>query len=163
MCSNAPRHRCVPGQPLQALHPKCNARRFRPGRQLAQGASIVRPIGTAEEAAARSARSGIVLIFDEVLSFPSRRKAPRNFGVHADMVTYGKSLAGGLPSASSAAAKGMMAPFPRRPSRAVCLPAHLQSASLLMTAMDESWPARSPNFNNVYQDSTKTLDGRAVH
>jgi len=32
-------------------------------------------------------------------------KAPRNiFGVHADMVTYGKSLAGDFRSASSAAA-----------------------------------------------------------
>lgn len=92
---------CVLVNPLQALHPNANA----PGdSQLIDGS---RRAGFNREAYAAwlkrlrdvcTAR-GIVLIFDEV--FVGFRLAPGGaqeyFGVRADMVTYGKTLGGGLP------------------------------------------------------------------
>jgi glutamate-1-semialdehyde 2,1-aminomutase len=92
---------CVLVNPLQALHPNAGA----PGdSQLIDGS---RRAGFEREAYAAwlkrlrevcSAR-GIVLIFDEV--FVGFRLAPGGaqdyFGVRADMVTYGKTLGGGLP------------------------------------------------------------------
>jgi glutamate-1-semialdehyde 2,1-aminomutase len=92
---------CVLVNPLQALHPNANApndgalvdssRRAGFDRE-AYGAWLrqLREVCTAR---------GIVLIFDEV--FVGFRLAPGGaqeyFGVRADMVTYGKTLGGGLP------------------------------------------------------------------
>ncbi len=92
---------CVLINPLQALHPNADA----PG-----DASLVNSARrTAFDRAAYSAwlarirevctRRGIVLIFDEVftgfrLGF---RGAQEYFGIQADLVTYGKTLGGGLP------------------------------------------------------------------
>ena len=76
---------------------------------------------------------GIVLIFDEVfVGFRlAAGGAQEYFGVRADMVTYGKSLAGGLPVGVVCGAQGPDAPLPRRPSRRRLLrPRHLQLASL---------------------------------
>jgi glutamate-1-semialdehyde 2,1-aminomutase len=58
---------------------------------------------------------GIVLIFDEVLvGFRlARGGAQEYFGVKADMVTYGKSLAGGLPVGVVCGREGADAPLPR--------------------------------------------------
>jgi glutamate-1-semialdehyde 2,1-aminomutase len=62
-------------------------------------------------------RRDIVLIFDEVfIGFRlGRGGAQEYFGVRADLVTYGKTLGGGLPSASSAARIGHET-LPRRPA-----------------------------------------------
>ncbi len=92
---------CVLVNPLQALHPNGAA----PGDSSLVDSS--RSAGFDREAYTRwlhelravcSAR-GIVLIFDEV--FVGFRLAPGGaqeyFGVKADMVTYGKTLGGGLP------------------------------------------------------------------
>ncbi|MBC7938814.1 MAG: aminotransferase class III-fold pyridoxal phosphate-dependent enzyme [Chitinophagaceae bacterium] len=95
---------CVLVNPLQALHPN----------QAAPGDSTLLDSGRragfdAERKAAYSAwlrqlrevctARGIVLIFDEV--FVGFRLAPggaqQYFGVQADLVTYGKTLGGGLP------------------------------------------------------------------
>ena len=92
---------CVLVNPLQALHPNAGA----PG-----DSSLVhsgRSAGFDREAYAAWLRDlrevctarGIALIFDEV--FMGFRLAPggaqQYFGVRADMVTYGKTLGGGLP------------------------------------------------------------------
>ena len=92
---------CVLVNPLQALHPNAGA----PG-----DSSLVhsgRSAGFDREAYAAWLRDvrevctarGIALIFDEV--FMGFRLAPGGaqeyFGVRADMVTYGKTLGGGLP------------------------------------------------------------------
>ena len=92
---------CVLVNPLQALHPNANA----PGdAQLIDGS---RRAAFEREAYASwlkrlrevCSERGIVLIFDEV--FVGFRLAPGGaqeyFGVRADMVTYGKTLGGGLP------------------------------------------------------------------
>jgi glutamate-1-semialdehyde 2,1-aminomutase len=92
---------CVLVNPLQALHPNANA----PGDSTlvdsSRRAGVDRIAYTAwlrrlrEVCTAR----GIVLIFDEVFTGfrLARGGAQEYFGVRADMVTYGKTLGGGLP------------------------------------------------------------------
>lgn len=92
---------CVLVNPLQALHPNRNA----PGDSTLVDSS--RRAGFERAAYAEwlqrlrrvCSERGIVLIFDEV--FLGFRLAPGGaqdyFGVRADMVTYGKTLGGGLP------------------------------------------------------------------
>lgn len=92
---------CVLVNPLQALHPNAGA----PGdSSLVDGARRAGFDRVAYTAWLRQLRDvctqrGIVLIFDEV--FVGFRLAPGGaqdyFGVRADMVTYGKTLGGGLP------------------------------------------------------------------
>jgi glutamate-1-semialdehyde 2,1-aminomutase len=92
---------CVLVNPLQALHPNANA----PGdAQLVDGSRRAAFDRAAYSAWLKRLRAvcserGIVLIFDEV--FVGFRLAPGGaqdyFGVRADMVTYGKTLGGGLP------------------------------------------------------------------
>jgi glutamate-1-semialdehyde 2,1-aminomutase len=92
---------CVLVNPLQALHPNISA----PGDSTlidsGRKAHFDRPAYSAWLAQLREVCSarGIVLIFDEV--FVGFRLglggAQEYFGVRADMVTYGKTVAGGLP------------------------------------------------------------------
>src|SRR5262249_36862643 len=92
---------CVLVNPVQALHPNSHA----PGDSALVDSSRAANFDRAAYAAwLKQLREvcterGIVLIFDEV--FVGFRLAPGGaqeyFGVKADMVTYGKSLAGGLP------------------------------------------------------------------
>ena len=92
---------CVLVNPLQALHPNISA----PGDSTLidskRSAHFDRAAYThwLEQLRAVCSERGIVLIFDEV--FVGFRLAPGGaqeyFGVHADMVTYGKTVAGGLP------------------------------------------------------------------
>jgi glutamate-1-semialdehyde 2,1-aminomutase len=92
---------CVLVNPLQALHPNANAPNDGALVDSGRRAGFDREAYSAwlrrlrEVCTAR----GIVLIFDEV--FVGFRLAPGGaqeyFGVRADMVTYGKTLGGGLP------------------------------------------------------------------
>ncbi len=92
---------CVLVNPLQALHPNASA----PGDSTLidskRKAHFDREAytGWLERLRAVCSERGIVLIFDEV--FVGFRLAPGGaqqfFGVRADMVTYGKTVAGGLP------------------------------------------------------------------
>jgi glutamate-1-semialdehyde 2,1-aminomutase len=92
---------CVLINPLQALHPNGSA----PGDSTLVGSERRAHFDrTAYSAWLRELRSvctarGIVLIFDEVfVGFRlARGGAQEYFGVAADMVTYGKTVAGGLP------------------------------------------------------------------
>jgi glutamate-1-semialdehyde 2,1-aminomutase len=92
---------CVLVNPLQALHPNAGA----PGDSTlvdsARRAHFDREsyANWLKQLRAVCTERGIVLIFDEVfvgfrLAF---RGAQEYFGVRADMVTYGKTVAGGLP------------------------------------------------------------------
>jgi glutamate-1-semialdehyde 2,1-aminomutase len=92
---------CVLVNPLQALHPNVSA----PGDSTlidsGRSAHFDRDAYAAwlKELRAECSARGIVLIFDEV--FVGFRLglggAQEYFGVRADMVTYGKTVAGGLP------------------------------------------------------------------
>ncbi|MEM6581891.1 MAG: aminotransferase class III-fold pyridoxal phosphate-dependent enzyme [Pseudomonadota bacterium] len=92
---------CVLINPLQALNPNADA----PGDAALLGSS--RSASFDRETYTRwlqqirevCTRRGIVLIFDEVFTGfrLSYRGAQGYFGIQADMVTYGKTLGGGLP------------------------------------------------------------------
>ena len=92
---------CVLVNPLQALHPNASAPADSTLVESSQGAGFDRAAYTAWLQRLRQVCSdrGIVLIFDEVfLGFRlARGGAQEYFGVRADMVTYGKTVAGGLP------------------------------------------------------------------
>ena len=102
---------CVLVNPLQALHPNGAApaeffagrqrtqRPFRQGRPIRNGSRQLREV---------CSERNIVLIFDEV--FVGFRLAPGGaqeyFGVRADLVTYGKTLGGGLADRRGLRAQG---------------------------------------------------------
>ncbi|MEP7155677.1 MAG: aminotransferase class III-fold pyridoxal phosphate-dependent enzyme [Betaproteobacteria bacterium] len=92
---------CVLVNPLQALHPNAGA----PGDSSLVDSSRAAGVERAAYAVWLKqlrevcSERGIALIFDEVfVGFRlARSGAQEYFGVRADMVTYGKSLGGGLP------------------------------------------------------------------
>jgi len=158
---------CVLVNPLQALHPNANA----PGDSALVDSSrrghfdreaygnwlkALREVCT---------ERGIVLIFDEV--FVGFRLAPGGaqeyFGVKADMVTYGKSLAGGLPIGVVCGRKALMRRFrDDRPADVCFARGTFNSHPYVMTAMDEFLSRlASPNFRSIYNGLDETWNGRA--
>jgi glutamate-1-semialdehyde 2,1-aminomutase len=168
---------CVLVNPLQALHPNAPA----PGDSaLVDGA---RRAGFDREAYARwlrelrevCTRRGIVLVFDEV--FVGFRLAPGGaqeyFGVRADMVTYGKTLGGGLPVGVVCGRRDLMRRFREdRPADVCFARGTFNSHPYVMGAMqafldrletpavralydglDERWDARAASLNRRLEDA----------
>jgi glutamate-1-semialdehyde 2,1-aminomutase len=159
---------CVLVNPLQALHPNANA----PGDSALIDSSRK---GNFDRAAYAGwlkklrevcTERGIVLIFDEIfVGFRlAAGGAQEYFGVRADMVTYGKSLAGGLPVGVVCGAKELMRRFrDDRPADVCFARGTFNSHPYVMTAMDEFLGRlASPNFNAVYQGLDETWNGRAA-
>ncbi len=92
---------CVLINPLQALHPNANAASDTALISSDRHAAFDREAYTRWLQQLRDvcARRSIVLIFDEVFSGfrLAYRGAQEYFNIQADMVTYGKTLGGGLP------------------------------------------------------------------
>src|SRR6202035_5455894 len=109
---------------------------------------------------------GIVLIFDEVfVGFRlAAGGAQEYFGVRADMVTYGKSLAGGLPVGAVCGRKDLMHRFREDRPVDVCFArGTFNSHPYVMTAMDEFLSRlASANFRSVYNGLDETWNGRAA-
>jgi glutamate-1-semialdehyde 2,1-aminomutase len=133
---------CVLVNPLQALHPNSNA---------PSDSSLVdsgRSAHFDREAFAEWLRRlravcdnrGIVLIFDEIfLGFRiALGGAQEYFGVRADMVTYGKTLGGGLPVGVLCGRKDLMKRFREdRPADICFARGTFNSHPYVMTAMEE--------------------------
>ena len=106
---------CVLVNPLQALHPNANAPGDSSLVDSSRGAHFDREAYSDWLKRLRDVctRNGIALIFDEV--FVGFRLAPGGaqeyFGVRADMVTYGKTLGGGLPIGVVCGRKELMKRF----------------------------------------------------
>jgi glutamate-1-semialdehyde 2,1-aminomutase len=159
---------CVLVNPLQALHPNANA----PGDSAlvdsSRNAHFDREAYTAWLKQLREVctEAGIVLIFDEVfLGFRiAAGGAQEYFGVHADMVTYGKSLAGGLPIGVVCGKKELMRRFRDDHPADICFArGTFNSHPYVMTAMDEFLSRlSSPNFRGIYEGLDATWDGRAA-
>ncbi len=158
---------CVLVNPLQALHPNANA----PGDSALVDSSRAghfdRPAYSAwlKELREVCTMRGIVLIFDEVfVGFRlAAGGAQEYFGVRADMVTYGKSLAGGLPVGVVCGRKELMRRFrDDRPADVCFARGTFNSHPYVMTAMD-AFLSRlaSPNFSAVYNGLEETWNGRA--
>jgi len=158
---------CVLVNPLQALHPNCSA----PGDSAlvdsSRSAHFDRATYTEWLKTLREVCSerGIVLIFDEV--FVGFRLAPGGaqdyFGVRADMVTYGKSLGGGLPIGVVCGSKELMRRFrDERPADICFARGTFNSHPYVMSAMDEFLSRlASPNFRSVYNGLDDIWNGRA--
>jgi glutamate-1-semialdehyde 2,1-aminomutase len=158
---------CVLVNPLQALHPNANA----PGDSAlvdsSRGANFDRAAYGQWLKALREVctQRGIVLIFDEVfVGFRlAAGGAQEYFGVRADMVTYGKSLAGGLPIGVVCGRKELMRRYrDDRPADVCFARGTFNSHPYVMTAMDEFLSRlASPNFHAVYNGLDELWNGRA--
>jgi glutamate-1-semialdehyde 2,1-aminomutase len=168
---------CVLVNPLQALHPNANA----PGDSQLMGtrakAGFDRAAYTAWLQRLRQVctQRGIVLIFDEV--FVGFRLAPGGaqayFGVQADMVTYGKTLGGGLPVGVVCGRRELMkrwrderpadicfarGTFNAHPYVMAAMNAFLQQldrpeVQALYDGLDERWDRRAARFNQALAEA----------
>jgi glutamate-1-semialdehyde 2,1-aminomutase len=159
---------CVLVNPLQALHPNANAPGDSSLVDSSRGGRFDREAYTGWLKKLREVcnQRGIVLIFDEVfVGFRlAAGGAQEYFGVRADMVTYGKSLAGGLPVGVVCGRKDLMRRFrDDRPADICFARGTFNSHPYVMTAMDEFLSRlSSPNFRAVYDRLEETWNGRAL-
>ena len=162
---------CVLVNPLQALHPNGSAPADGSLVDSARRAHFDRAAYADWLGRLRAVCSerGIVLIFDEI--FVGFRLAPGGaqeyFGVRADLVTYGKTLGGGLPVGVLCGRKELMQRFrPERPADVCFARGTFNSHPYVMGAMqvflerlstpeiralydglDERWNARAARIN----------------
>jgi len=166
------RHRrdiaCVLVNPLQALHPNANA----PGDSALLDSARRAHFDRAAYAdwlrrlRAVCSERGIVLIFDEV--FLGFRLAPGGaqeyFGVRADLVTYGKTVAGGLPIGVVCGRAALMRRFrDDRPADVCFARGTFNAHPYVMGAMHEflrRW--EQPELRRLYADLDATWNGRAA-
>ncbi len=176
---------CVLVNPLQALHPNKGAPGDSSLLDSGRSAGFDRAAYTAWLKALREVCTarGIVLIFDEV--FVGFRLAPGGaqayFGVQADLVTYGKTLGGGLPVGVVCGRRDLMKRFrEERPADLCFARGTFNAHPYVMGAMsgfldrierpeiqaiydglDERWDARAARFNTAMQAAG--LPVRAAH
>ena len=158
---------CVIVNPLQALHPNANA----PGDSAlvdsARSASFDRAAYTEWLRRLRAVCSErkIVLIFDEV--FTGFRLAPGGaqeyFGVRADMVTYGKTLGGGLPIGAVCGRRDLMKRFREdRPADICFARGTFNSHPYVMGAMQEFLQRlETQQVRALYRGLDEIWNGRA--
>jgi len=158
---------CVLVNPLQGLHPNGGA----PGDSSLVDSSRRGQFDRAaytdwlKQLRQVCTERNIVLIFDEVfVGFRlAAGGAQEYFGVRADMVTYGKSLGGGLPIGVVCGTRDLMRRFrDDRPADVCFARGTFNSHPYVMTAMDEFLTRlESPNFNAVYKGLDESWNGRA--
>ena len=158
---------CVLVNPLQALHPNSPA----PGdSSLVDSSRKVAYDRAAYTAWLKQLREvcterGIVLIFDEV--FLGFRLAPGGaqayFGVQADMVTYGKTLGGGLPVGVVCGKSAFMKRFREERPGDICFARGTFNAHpYVMGAMKAFLDAQqTPEIARLYEGIDERWDGRA--
>ena len=158
---------CVLVNPLQALHPNGNAPS---DSSLVDSSRVGKYDRAAYTAWLKQLREvcterGIVLIFDEVfVGFRlAAGGAQEYFGVRADMVTYGKSLAGGLPIGVVCGRSDLMRRFRKdRPADVCFARGTFNSHPYVMTAMDEFLTRMAdPAFRTVYDGLDELYNARA--
>jgi glutamate-1-semialdehyde 2,1-aminomutase len=173
---------CVLVNPIQMLHPNGSPpgdsslidgapRRTVTREAYAQWLAALREVCTA---------CGIVLILDEIfVGFRiARRGAQEYFGVQADMVTYGKTIAGGLPIGVVCGKPELMRRFREDRPGDVCLargtfnahPAVMASMSAfferfnsadiqdLYEGLDARWDARAARLNELLRAQNLPLE-----
>jgi glutamate-1-semialdehyde 2,1-aminomutase len=164
---------CVLINPLQAMHPNAGAPGDTALLDSSRRAAFDRVAYTEwlKKLRAVCTERGIVLIFDEVfLGFRlAAGGAQEYFGVRADMVTYGKTLGGGLPVGVVCGRRELMKRFRDESPADICFArgtfnAHpyvmgamkafldrLESAEVkaIYEGVDERWNARAARFNQT--------------
>ena len=160
---------CVLVNPLQALHPNVAAPSDSTLLDSSRSAHFDRAAYTQwlQQLRAVCSERGIVLIFDEVfLGFRlARGGAQEFFGVRADMVTYGKTVAGGLPIGVICGRQDLMRRFREdRPADVCFARGTFNSHPYVMGAMNEFLlKLDSPEIQARYQALDRTWDERAAH
>jgi glutamate-1-semialdehyde 2,1-aminomutase len=159
---------CVLVNPLQALHPNVGAPSDSTLLDSSRSAHFDRAAYTSWLQQLRTVCSerGIVLIFDEVfLGFRlARGGAQEFFGVRADMVTYGKTVAGGLPIGVICGRQDLMRRFREdRPADVCFARGTFNSHPYVMGAMNEFLlRLDSPEIQARYRALDRTWDERAA-
>ena len=158
---------CVLVNPLQALHPNASA----PADTALVDSS--RRAGVDRQAYARwlqqlrevCTERGIVLIFDEIfVGFRlARRGAQEWFGVQADMVTYGKTLGGGLPVGVVCGKAALMKRFREDRPADICLARGTFNAHPYVLGAMKAFLDRlaQPEMDAVYEGLDARWDGHA--
>jgi glutamate-1-semialdehyde 2,1-aminomutase len=163
---------CVLVNPLQALHPNASAPSDSSLLDSGRSAHFDKDAYAAWLKALRSVctERGIVLIFDEVfVGFRlARGGAQEYFGVRADLVTYGKTLGGGLPIGVVCGRADLMKRFRDDRPADICFARgtfnshpyviaamneflrYLQTpqADAMYRGLDEAWNARATRLND---------------
>ncbi len=166
---------CVLVNPLQALHPNKSAPGDSALLDSGRRAAFDRAAYTAWLQQLRDVCTarGIVLIFDEV--FVGFRLAPGGaqeyFGVKADMVTYGKTLGGGLPVGVVCGRAALMKRYREERPADICFARgtfnahpyvmgamqvflerlHSEPVRRMYAGLDETWNARAAQMNAALQ------------
>jgi glutamate-1-semialdehyde 2,1-aminomutase len=158
---------CVLVNPLQALHPNAAAPADSSLVDSGRSAHFDKEAYTdwlKQLRAVCSARN-IVLIFDEVLvGFRlARGGAQEYFGVQADLVTYGKTLGGGLPIGVVCGRKELMKRFrDDRPADICFARGTFNSHPYVMGAMQQFLQRlATPQMRDAYRDLDRVWNERA--
>ena len=159
---------CVLVNPLQALHPNSGAPSDSALVDSTRTAGFDRSAYTdwLKRLRAVCSEQGIVLIFDEV--FVGFRLAPGGaqeyFGVQADLVTYGKTLGGGLPIGVVCGRKALMRRFrDDRPADICFARGTFNSHPYVMAAMNEFLRhLDTDEARGLYRDLDLLWDSRAA-
>jgi glutamate-1-semialdehyde 2,1-aminomutase len=159
---------CVLVNPLQAMHPNANAPSDSMLLDSGRSAHFDRAAYREWLVKLRDVctKRGIVLIFDEVfMGFRlALAGAQEYFGVRADMVTYGKTLGGGLPVGVLCGRRDLMKRFREERPADVCFArGTFNSHPYVMGAMHEFLVAlESPEMISKYSGLDGLWDGRAA-
>ena len=158
---------CVLVNPLQALHPNAGA----PSDSTLLSSNRTAHFDRAGYAAwlkklrAVCSERGIVLIFDEVfVGFRlAKRGAQEYFDVAADIVTYGKTIAGGLPIGVVCGRRNLMRRFREDRPMDICFArGTFNSHPYVMAAMNEFLRRiDSVKLGAIYADLDLVWDGRS--
>jgi glutamate-1-semialdehyde 2,1-aminomutase len=158
---------CVLVNPLQALHPNCSAPSdstlIDSGRcALADRQAYAHWLQQLREVCSRQ---GIALIFDEVfVGFRlAKGGAQEYFGVAADLVTYGKTVGGGLPVGVLCGRAAWMRRFRRDQPADICFArGTFNTHPYVMGAMHEFLQhLDAPEIQAIYAHVDEVWDGRA--
>jgi glutamate-1-semialdehyde 2,1-aminomutase len=157
---------CVLVNPVQALYPNRNA----PGDgSLVDSGRSARFDRDSYVAWLKKLREvctarGIALIFDEI--FVGFRLAPGGaqeyFGVRADMVTYGKTVAGGFPIGVVCGKRDLMRRFDESRPADVCFARGTFNSHPWVMASMQVFLERVSEMNHLYQNLDATWDRRAA-
>jgi glutamate-1-semialdehyde 2,1-aminomutase len=159
---------CVLVNPLQALHPNANAPSDGSLVDSGRSANFDRQAYANWLRRLREVctEQGIVLILDEIfVGFRlAAGGAQEYFGVKADMVTYGKTLGGGLPVGVVCGRKDLMKRFRDDRPGDICLARGTFNAHpYVMGSMHEFLRRmETPQVQALYRDLDQTWDHRAA-
>ena len=158
---------CVLVNPLQALHPNASAPSDSSLVDSARAAHFDKAAYAEwlKRLRAVCTERGIVLIFDEVfVGFRLAKGGAQDyFGVRADLVTYGKTLGGGLPIGVVCGKRELMKRFRDERPADICLArGTFNSHPYVMAAMNEFLRyLQTAEANTLYRDLDRTWDTRA--